>query len=95
MSHPQRRCNDCGSPVEARALSCQECGGTTLVTERRPAFADRSATRVYTQALHAPWDEEPLVRCSFCHRFVEAAEAYHSRFDGMAVCWSCKQAEAS
>jgi hypothetical protein len=95
MSHTQRRCVDCGSPAEACAPSCQECGGTTLVTVKRPAFAERSTTSAYTQVLHAPWDEEPMMSCSFCHRCVEAAKVYHSRFDGMPVCWSCKQAEGA
>jgi hypothetical protein len=56
-------------------------------------LADLVSGAKYAHAQHYPFDDEPMVRCSFCQRHIEAAEAYHSRNGGQALCWSCKQAE--
>jgi len=50
------------------------------------------------QHLHAQrtlLEEEPMVRCACRRTRIEAVKAFHSRYDGRAVCWTCKQAEES
>jgi hypothetical protein len=93
VSNEQRRCNQCGFHVEADAVSCPECKDDDLVWVSGPALAD---LRARYQSMHAPrplFREEPMVRCAFCGTPIAAAKAFHSRYDGRAVCWTCKQAE--
>ena len=93
MGHAMRHCTECSARIEARTASCPECGGTTLIMESESALINLTATARPVPAQHSPWDEEPMVRCSFCHRRIEAAQAYHRLYDGKALCWPCKQAE--
>jgi hypothetical protein len=93
MHHAQRRCNACGLPIEARVPSCPGCGSKDLVLVSGSALAYLLARRQYMLARYTPIDEEPMVRCAFCGRRIAAAEAWHSRYDGMPVCQGCKQAE--
>jgi hypothetical protein len=92
-SPAQRRCKACSLPVEARAPSCLECGGEALLTRSGAALASQIVRQKQGHAWRHPRDEAPLVRCAFCLRQIEAAQAYHRRYDGQAVCWGCKQAE--
>lgn len=95
ISEEQRRCNTCGCQVEADAGSCLECGGTDLVRVRGPALAYLMARYQHLRAQHTLVEEEPMVRCAFCGMLIAAAKAFHSCYDGRAVCWTCKQAEES
>ena len=93
MSDLPRRGEDDSLPDEPRTPGRTECVGTDLVMESGPAVADLVSRQKYARAQHYPYDEEPVMSCAFCHRRIEAAEAYHSRYGGQVVCWSCKQAE--
>jgi hypothetical protein len=94
MSHAQRRCTKCNLQVETHTPSCPECGGIDVIMVSGPVLSDLITWNMPRQTQDNSFGEEPMVRCAFCHRWIEAAEAYHSRFDGQAVCWTCKQVEA-
>jgi hypothetical protein len=93
MSYTARRCNDCSFPVLGHTPSCPRCGGTNLVLVGGPPLADLIAQDQHAPAKPSPFNEEPMVRCACCLRRIEASQAYHSGSGGLAVCWSCKQAE--
>lgn len=93
MSQIQRRCKECGFPIEARIPFCPACRSTYLMLVGGPAVADLGAPEERVQARPYPLYEEPMVRCLCCHNPIQAAEAYHSRYAGQAVCWTCKRAE--
>lgn len=93
MRHAPRQCTRCRLPVEVSTPSCPRCGSTDLIMRDKPALIALLPTEQRTPAPSYLLYEEPMVRCAFCHQRIAAAQAYHSRYDGQAVCWPCKQAE--
>lgn len=93
MSHAPSHCTLCRLPVDVNTPACPRCGSTARVAQGESALIDLLPLEPREPARSFPVYEEPMVRCAFCHRRIAAALAYHSRYDGRAVCESCKEAE--
>ena len=100
---PERRCNDCGAPVTdehialaaetGQAPYCVECWGEDIVTVSGAALDDLKQWAAYVDSQRPPYGEEPTVRCDFCNKLLEAADAAHSIYNGQPLCGGCKDQE--
>ena len=105
-TRPERHCQDCGAPVsdEHMALAketgqapyCPDCWGENLVIVTGAELADLKQWHTYIEerrAHYAPFGEEPTVRCDFCNKLLEAADAAYSAYNGKPLCGRCKDIE--
>lgn len=102
----ERRCTDCGAPVSdehialaaetGQAPYCPDCWGESLVWASGAELADLKQWAAYIEERRAhyhPFGEEETVRCDFCNKLLEAADAAYSAFNGKPLCGRCKQNE--
>ncbi len=107
MSNEQeRRCTDCGALVSdehialaaetGQAPYCPDCWGESLVLASGAELADLKQWNAYIEERRAhyhPFGEEETVRCDFCNKLLERADAAYSAYNGKPLCGRCKDQE--
>jgi phage FluMu protein Com len=102
----ERRCTDCGALVSDEHIAlaaetdqapyCPDCWGESLVLASGAELADLQQWHAYIEERrmhYAPYGEEPTVRCDFCNKLIEAADAAYSAYNGKPLCGRCKRLE--
>jgi formylmethanofuran dehydrogenase subunit E len=102
----ERRCTDCGALVSDEHIAlaketgqepyCPDCWGESLVWAEGKELEDLKqweASINERRAHYAPFGEEPTVRCDFCNKLLEAADAASSAYNGKPLCGRCKDLE--